>query len=419
MSPAFPARRRADEFERLVEAARNADDDAAPASSAAREVADLVALVGELREVTPPAPRPEFVADLRERLMTAAATELTEAARQAEERNDRLTVRRLSDPTKAGRRRRRMAVGIAALVIVGGTTGTALASQNALPGDTLYPVKRAVENLRTGLSISDHAKGTQLLGDAGTRLEEVRELAESIAQTTPGGTADSHDAASMEQTLEAFSSQATKGSDLLLDDYRAHQDASSIKALHTFTSDGIDQLAQLEPVVPDDAKDALGDAAQTLLSIDQTAASLCAECGSAITELPASLVGALDLDGLPDSGSNSDDTTADGPADTPTDQPSLPTVDPSSLSPGSVTGDSSDSSTSTPGSTTSTGTSTKTGKSGNKSTSTSKSSSSSDSSSGASSNSSTGSTLGDTVDGVTDGVTGLLSGVLGGLLGGS
>ena len=53
----------------------------------------------------------------------------------------------------------------------------AVAAQSALPGDALYPVKRAIENAETGFQVSDDAKGQHLLAHAAGRLDEVDELA--------------------------------------------------------------------------------------------------------------------------------------------------------------------------------------------------------------------------------------------------
>ncbi|WGL52912.1 DUF5667 domain-containing protein [Nocardioides sp. BP30] len=271
MSPAFSTRRRAEEFDRLVEAARQGK----PASgSASPETAELAAFAASLSDLPPVAPRPSFSADLRERLMAAAATEL----RSASDVDDRLTVR--TNPVTRRRHERRLTVGIASLAIVGASAGTALASQGALPGEPLYPVKRAIENVRTGITPSDNGKGSALLSDARTRLDEVGDLARS-----------SDDSSEITSTLNAFSDQAKRASDLLLSNYADHQDTGSITKLQKFTAQSIDQLTALEPLVPDATKQALTEAAQTVLTIDTAAHNACPACGgSPITQLPESLL---------------------------------------------------------------------------------------------------------------------------------
>lgn len=271
MSPAFTPRRRADDFDRLVEAGRRGAPASGPVSA---ELAELATFATSLRDLPEVAPRPAFSADLRERLMAAAATELTPAATV----NDRLTVR--GDPAVRRRRERRLTVGIASLAIIGASAGTALASQSALPGQPLYPVKRAIENVRAGFTTTDSAKGAALLSDAHTRLSEAAKLSR--------GTDDS---AEIAQTLDTFADQAKKASDLLLSNYQQHQDAASIDKLQQFTSESIDQLTALEPLLPDGAKQALTGAAQAVLMIDTAAHNACPTCGgNPITSLPESLL---------------------------------------------------------------------------------------------------------------------------------
>lgn len=423
MSPAFPTRRRADEFDRLVDLA--ASDRSARAADGLDELAHLAR---SLREVPTVEPGTAFSADLRERLMAAAATELATADRSPEESvADRLTVHSLTDPTRAARRQRRLTVGIAVAAIIGGTAGTAFASRGSLPGDSLYPVKRAVENVQTGFSIGDDAKGSTMLGEANTRLTEARQLTSSRPSVDSG---------QVRSTLKTFSDQATRASDLLLSNYRQHHDPASIKKLRTFVSDGIRQLSTLGADIPPSAKSALTEAAQTLVLIDQAASALCPDCGGpGITELPSTLLTGLSAP-LDDLGLGSHDTTPQasqpkatqkqphGTGSQAGSQPgiSLPSVDPNSLLPGSVTGQGGDSGDAGGGdSATGDGSGSGSGGSG--------SGSGSDGSGGTSTGSGKGSidptatptslgdALGGTVDGVVDGVGGLVGGVVGGLTG--
>lgn len=272
MSPAFPARRRADEFDRLL---RGSD---VPASDELRELAGLAA---GLSTVATASPRAAFSADLRERLMAAAVTELTPDATAV----DRLTVHHA--PTAAvARTRRRLTAGVAALAIIGGTAGTALASQNALPGDALYPVKRALESLHSDITVNRASQGDALLADAGDRLSEVHEL----TRRAQVGAADN---AQITATLNTFSQQAQQASAALLQQYRASHDPASLTKLRTFDSSSMTQLSELAAVVPSAAQDALSAAAETLLTIDQSVRQVCGtSCGPAL-QLPSSLVQSL------------------------------------------------------------------------------------------------------------------------------
>lgn len=61
------------------------------------------------------------------------------------------------------------------LILVGGSA--LYASETALPGDTLYPVKRSVETLRLAASLSDRSDALLHLDFAGKRLTEALRLA--------------------------------------------------------------------------------------------------------------------------------------------------------------------------------------------------------------------------------------------------
>ncbi|MCA1981578.1 DUF5667 domain-containing protein [Nocardioides nematodiphilus] len=275
MSPAFTTRRRAEEFDRLVESTLSGAPVTEPVSADLAELAGFAAALSAVPEIQP---RPAFSAALRERLMTAAVTEL--AAGGGDAITDRLTVR--NNPVRR-KHERRITVGLASLAIVGASTGTALASQGSLPGQPLYPVKRAIENVRTGFTPSDSGKASAFLSDADTRLDEVAQLSR--------GSDD--DVARINDTLNSFADQAKKASDILLSDYQEHQDAASIEKLHAFTSDSIDQLTVLEPLLPAGAKDALTAAAQAVLMIDTAASNLCPTCaGNPITSIPETLLAA-------------------------------------------------------------------------------------------------------------------------------
>ena len=62
------------------------------------------------------------------------------------------------------------------LVISASGTGTAYASQDSLPGDSLYPVKTATENFRRVITFDEAARVELELVFAGTRLEEMNSL---------------------------------------------------------------------------------------------------------------------------------------------------------------------------------------------------------------------------------------------------
>jgi len=311
MTRGFWAQRRADDFEALVESGS--------AGSTTNRDTELLELVGALRTMPPVTARPEFVSDLRAALMAEAETALAPA-----------DVSRLRLPERRPTRERRLAAVVGGFAIVGVTTGVAVASQGALPGDALYPVKRAIESAHAGLSVGEGSKGATMLASASDRLDEVDAL-----------TRQDHfgDDVRIADTLNTFTDQATQASDLLLADYTHHGSDSSIADLRDFASSSLDQLAALEPLVPPSARDELIRAAHTLQTIDAEAAQRCPQCGGTpIGSIPPVLASAAETILVP-------------AAPEPTVEPvrgqhqhhaqgggrtHLPSVDPGQIGPGSV-----------------------------------------------------------------------------------
>ena len=268
------ARRSAERFDALLESDERGIVDPQDFD---RQTAELLELVGAMRSIDSVEARPDFVMDLRERLMVAARTELT-APDLSSEVDRRLTITPRRTP-----RERRLAVALGGFALVGATTSMAVAAQSALPGDALYPLKRAMENAETGFRVSDDAKGETILANASGRLDEVGQL-------TRQGEGSAED---IESTLQAFAEQATEASDLLLADYAQTGDESSINQIRDFAATSIVELGSLEAVIPVGAEDALLHAADVLFNIDAAAAQVCPTCtGEGITEIPPPLMAA-------------------------------------------------------------------------------------------------------------------------------
>ena len=269
MTWGFTAQRRADEFDALVSGPTAAGHDGLPAH---RE-ADLLVLVGALRAVPAPEPRAEFVSDLRSRLMAEAETALVPD-----------DVTRLRLPARHSRKERRLAALVGGLAIAGATSSMAVAAQSALPGESLYPIKRVLESAQTGLSVGDASKGRTELANASSRLDEATALVRD-----PG----LGDGERIESTLATFTQQATSGADLLLDDYATTGHRDSIATLHDFAATSLDRLEKIEPLVPIAARDELVAAAATLAQMDARATQRCPSCGGTpIGALPPALLAA-------------------------------------------------------------------------------------------------------------------------------
>jgi hypothetical protein len=235
---------------------------------------DLLEVVGALRSIPPPVPDPQFVTTLRERLLTEAATVLTPAAVEEAATDERLRLRPVAPRTR--RRNRRLAVVLSGAVLVGGSATMAVAAQSALPGDGLYPLKRGLENAHAELTFDRADRGRVLLDSASTRLDEVDQLSRN------GGSADQ-----VGRTLDAFTDEAVQGSDLLVSDYQATGDTSSMTSVREFSAASMARLRDLQRVVPAGALDQLLQAARALDQVQQVSAHACPSCpGPSVTEVP-------------------------------------------------------------------------------------------------------------------------------------
>jgi hypothetical protein len=274
MTSVFASRRRAEEFNSLVEAPRTGA--ARPASDAHLE--EFLTIVESLRDVPAAEPRPEFVASLRAELMAAADTLLVPAT------DDRLAL-----PARNARRDRRLAAAIGGLAVVGASTSMAVAAQSALPGEMLYPLKRAMEDAQTGVASGSDAQALSLLDSATSRLGEVRELGREGELTDEAGAVSS--------TFTDFGTQANRAADLVLADYAETGDRDLVRQLNDFTGASMDTLQSLESSIPASARDELQAAVEIVSEIDARAREACPSCGGAgVDQVPPVLLSSAATD---------------------------------------------------------------------------------------------------------------------------
>jgi hypothetical protein len=249
------------------------------------ELMEAVELVGRLRTAGAVAPRPEFSAELRHRLLeqarARAATTTPTVVRSTPESPDDPPPREdvdasVTDIRHRHGRRIRLVASTAALVLLGGGIGSAAAAQQAMPGDSLYGMKRGIENVSTNVSVGDDSRGRRDLEHAMTRLTEVRKLAES------GGSV-----ATINGTLDVFSAQARKGVSRLVASYQQDGDISSITAITTFITSARQALGELAPKLPPESLKSAVEALATVEQLAQNATVACPKC-----ELPTPAKGA-------------------------------------------------------------------------------------------------------------------------------
>jgi hypothetical protein len=228
----------------------------APTSDRMRELVDVAELVRETSG--PPTASRDFVADLRASLMAEAAEELASTA----------PVRHRDRAVVGGPRiRRRLTAAAGAFVVVGGSLGLVSASAQAMPGDMLYPVKRATE--RVELLVRDGSgEGHAQLDNASTRLDEIEALTASDSREDL-----------IAETLNDFTSEADAGGSLLLDSYRDDGSVGEVEDLRVFLADSAQRLENLADELPSAAAPEFADAAQTIGGLDSSAVTLCPACG--------------------------------------------------------------------------------------------------------------------------------------------
>lgn len=266
----LPAHRRAAEFAELVESDHDQLTDDVRESHR-----ELLATVAALRGVEAPEPRPEFVSGLRAQLMAEADTALSPVDRK------------LTLPAHPrSRRDRRLAVVGGTVALLGATTSVAVAAQGALPGDTLYPVKRVIEGAQSSLSLSDEAKADTVLSQATGRLSEVEALARRV---------DADHVGEVPGTLDDFSAQAGNGADLVLGQYADSGDLGPVRQLGSFVDESMQKLVSLDNLLPSAVTDSLNHAAKVLSDINSRIAQVCPDCTDTALEVPARLVQALSL----------------------------------------------------------------------------------------------------------------------------
>ncbi|MEU8227481.1 DUF5667 domain-containing protein [Kribbella sp. NPDC048915] len=206
----------------------------------------------------------------------------------------------------------------AALVLLGGGIGSAAAAQQAMPGDTLYGMKRSIENVATNVGVGDDSRGRRDLEHAKTRLSEVREL------TGNGGSADTINA-----TLDDFSAQARKGVSRLLASYQQTGDESSITVITAFLTSARQALVAATPSLPPESLKSGVEALATIEQLQGLTHAACPKCGVPKPATPAATTGtnhnSNNQPGRTTPGTGSDTTKPVQSAATPKASTTIPT----------------------------------------------------------------------------------------------
>lgn len=236
--------------------------------------ADLLAVVAALRDLPEVTPRPEHSVALRERLMVEAdrLADLRAAASPVPSRDPAAVAAEERLRLRTSRRHpRRFAVLAGTVAALGASTTVAVAAQSALPGESLYGVKRALEDVRVGVSRDEAAHGELLLGQAADRLGEASALL---------GTDEPAALDEVSPTLDSFSDQAADGARRLLAEYARTGDRELVRDLRDFTTLSAGELDDMAVDLPASAREAWTRAGRTVDDIERDAFTACPLCAA-------------------------------------------------------------------------------------------------------------------------------------------
>ncbi|MFB7497040.1 DUF5667 domain-containing protein [Streptomyces sp. NPDC056161] len=244
------AHRRANAFAQALEeqSARDtaAEQPEAPAPAAERpEQGELLTLAADLGALPRPQLDPEVKAVHRAQLVAAMEAMLQEGTVPGaadpsvpQQRGHRAKGAHRASPLGKLRPRSRLSKGLAAGglsvgVAAGAFGGVAAASSDALPGDSLYGLKRGIEEFKLNyLSDGNDERGQTYLDQASTRLSEARRLLERDRS----GRLDHESIGEIRRTLSGMQHDVTEGHRLLHEAYeRDPNSLGPIQALSTFS----------------------------------------------------------------------------------------------------------------------------------------------------------------------------------------
>ncbi|MFB6712404.1 MULTISPECIES: DUF5667 domain-containing protein [unclassified Streptomyces] len=213
----------------------------------------LLALANGLGELPRPEMDPEVKVVQRAQLVAAMEAMLAEggAATDPTVPEQRTKGAHRASPLRKLRPRSRWTKGLAAGgltvgVAAGAFGGVAAASSDALPGDSLYGLKRGMEDIHLGMANGDADRGEVYLDQASTRLSEARRLMERARS----GDLDHEQLGEVRRTLNGMTHDATEGHRLLHAAYQRDGAIGPIRTLESFSRSHRDSWSSLRNRLP-------------------------------------------------------------------------------------------------------------------------------------------------------------------------
>ncbi|KKZ71430.1 DUF5667 domain-containing protein [Streptomyces showdoensis] len=236
------AHRRANAFAQALQD-RTSEGAAAEQSEATAEPAEqgrLLALANGLGELPKPEMDPEVKVVQRAQLVAAMEAMFAEGSASAgptvpEQRTAGGKGAHRASPLRKLRPRSRWTKGLAAGgltvgVAAGAFSGVAAASSDALPGDSLYGLKRGMEDIKLGMADDDADRGGIYLDQASTRLSEARRLMERGR----AGDLDHESLGEIRRVLSGMEHDASEGHRLLRQAYERDGEIGPMARLNSF-----------------------------------------------------------------------------------------------------------------------------------------------------------------------------------------
>ncbi|MET9121984.1 MULTISPECIES: DUF5667 domain-containing protein [unclassified Streptomyces] len=281
------AHRRANAFAQALDeqsdqgTAAEQPDGSAPPPAAAEETERglLLALATGLGELPKPELDPEVKVVQRAQLVAAMEAMLLQGTAAEGEGPDRSVPGQRSHRARGAHRasglgklrpRSRLSKGLAAGgltvgVAAGAFGGVAAASSDALPGDSLYGLKRGMEDIKLGLAHGDSDRGELYLDQASTRLSEARRLMERGRS----GSLDHESLGEVRRALSGMQHDATEGHRLLHEAYERDGSLGPIQALSAFAQSHRQAWGALRDRLPVQLGDVSQQVSSVFAAIDQ------------------------------------------------------------------------------------------------------------------------------------------------------
>jgi hypothetical protein len=281
------AHRRANAFALALEeqsdqgTAAEQPDGSAPSPAAAEQTDQglLLALATGLGELPKPEFDPEVKVVQRAQLVAAMEAMLLEGTAAGgqgpgpsvpEQRSHRGRGAHRATGLGKLRPRSRLSKGLAAggltvSVAAGAFGGVAAASTNALPGDSLYGLKRGMEDIKLGLAHGESDRGELYLDQASNRLSEARRLLERDR----AGQLDHESLSEIRRALSGMQHDAAEGHRLLHEAYERDGSLGPIQALSAFSQSHREAWGTLRDRLPTQLGDVSDQVSSVFDAIDE------------------------------------------------------------------------------------------------------------------------------------------------------